>query len=71
MKSERCKCPYPEVTRVGDDAKGKRLVYCITHGFSLKRVPTSAQPKRAVLKDIPTLKWVKAEKVATKRRFEG
>lgn len=70
MKNERCRCPHPEVTRVGDDAKGKRLLYCVTHGFSLKHVPVSAQPKRAVLLDIPTLKWVKAEKAATKRRFK-
>jgi hypothetical protein len=57
----KCKCPYPETVRIGDDAMGKRLLHCMQHGFSLVRVPRSAQPEMPVVEKIPSLRWRKAE----------
>lgn len=39
-----CHCKYPKKVRIGDDARGNRLVYCAQHGFSLVKVPMYAQP---------------------------
>jgi hypothetical protein len=65
-----CACPYPKRTRVGDDAKGNRLLYCVEHGFVLIPIKVEFQPRRAKLFKIPTKAWVKKETVATKARFK-
>ena len=68
----KCKCPYPEKVRVGDDAMGSRLLHCMQHGFSLMRVPKNAQPKSVVVNEIPSLRWRKSEhKKTMKRRREN
>jgi hypothetical protein len=46
----KCRCKKPKKTRIGDDARGLRLMYCETHGFSLHRVPVYAQPRGLYLR---------------------
>lgn len=48
-----CGCYYPDVTRLGDDGFGNRLILCINHGFQL--FPVDGIPLE--LRRIPTDEW--------------
>ena len=65
-----CRCKYPYRTRVGDDAKGHRLLFCINHGFMLMAIAQKFQPKRPVLRKLPTKVYIEQEAVRTERRFK-
>ena len=70
--SGSCRCYYPEVTRLGDDHRGNRLLYCVNHGFALFKIPKSwgiPKRKRAILRRLPTAAQIRAEKVATLKRI--
>jgi hypothetical protein len=45
-----CRCHHPKKQRIGDDAKGLRLLYCEQHGFSLKKTPLYSQPPTLYLR---------------------
>jgi len=57
----KCGCYFPEITRVGDDTYGRRLFYCINHGFSLVKRPKPDVEKAELVK-LPTDVWVNARK---------